>query len=565
MAGKAVGSLGATGFGHGTSLVGGNFGNWLTSGYGQFTVGAVVAIAIFILMYSSEKKKFVNFQCLPFEPALGGAKCEQCNKDPFRPCSEYRCRSLGQACELLNPDTPQAMCAWKSRNDVKSPKITPLDDALEPKGLKYVPDTAVRPPAIGTKIVTSNNGCLPAFTPLEFGIATDEPAQCKVDYNHTSSFEDMQYYFGDTNYYIYNHTQKMRLPGPNTGNNSIAPLLMNDGNFALYVRCQDANGNENVDEYSLSFCVEKGPDTTPPVIEGFSIPSGGFVSYNQDKAPIEIYTNEPSECKWSIDSKSYDDMENSMNCFTESYQVNADLQYTCMSNLTGIQNRADNKFYFRCKDQPDKPENERNVNVQSTELVLKGSQSLNIISTLPNETITGSTDVVKVDLEVETSNGAEEGKAACYFSSSGTRDSYIVMFETNSFKHKQTLSLENGTYAYFLRCIDAGGNAAESNSTFNVFIDKQAPKVTRVYKQDALKVVTDEDAQCVYSLKDCNYNFAEGLKMIYSNVDVRNNLYAEWKPSNTYYIKCKDLYENQPEPNKCSIIASAITLTGQKA
>lgn len=527
-----------------------------------YATGLVVAAAIFILTYKSESKKLVNFQCLPYEPPLGGSQCEQCNKDPFKPCSEYRCRSLGQACQLLNAGTAQEQCAWVSRNDVTSPTITPWTDALSPNGLKYLPDTAVRPPAIGTKIVTSTGGCLPAFTPLQFGITNNEPAQCKIDYNHTAKFDDMQYYVGGSNYYAYNHTEIMRLPGPDTGNNSISPLLQNNGQFSLYVRCRDANGNANVDEYAFSFCVDQGPDTTPPVIEGFSIPSGNYVGYNQDNVPIQVYVNEPSECKWSTDSKAYDDMENSLTCATQSYQVNANLQYVCTGNLTGVQNKKDNTFYFRCKDQPNKPDNERNVDVQSTPLVLKGSQPLVILSTSPNSTITGSTDAVPVNLQLETSAGANgDGTSTCSFSSTGQNDSYITMFQTGGYQHQQTLNLVGGGYTYYFRCIDAGGNAAESSTTFSVSVDKQAPIVTRVYKQDALKIVTNENAQCSYSLSSCNFNIDDGLKMIYSNPDIQNNLFAEWKPSSTYYIRCRDLYGNEPGPNQCSIVASAITLS----
>ncbi len=528
----------------------------------QFGVGVLVAAAVFVLLYKKEKKQLISFQCLPFEPQIGGAKCEECNKDPFRPCSEYRCKSLGQACQLLNPGTNEEKCTWVNPKDVNSPIIEPWNQALKPiqYSLKYIPDNAVRPPARGVKIISGvgRNGCLPAFTPLEFGIATNEPSQCKTDYNHTSKFDEMKYYFGENNYHTYNHTQKMRLPSGNQSD--LSPLLRNDGYFSLFVRCRDANGNENVDEYSISFCVDEGPDTTPPIIEGFSIPSGSAVTYNQQTVDIQAYINEPVECKWSRESKAYEDMENSMACDKEAYQINADLQYVCSANLTGIQNREENKFYFRCKDQPDKPENERNPNVQSTELILKGSQPLNILTAKPNQTIFGSTDIVPVNLEVETDDGAEEGKAICYYSPSGNKDSYITMFETSGFKHGQRLNLPSGNYKYYFRCVDAGGNAAETITGFSVFSDKQAPKVTRAYKQEGLKIVTDEDAECRYSLTSCNYNFNDGLKMIYAQADNKKNSFAEWKASNTYYVKCRDFYGNEPEPNRCSVVVSAIDL-----
>ncbi len=530
-------------------------------------IGIGVAAAVFVLTYKTEKKKLVKFACLPWEPPLGGSQCEQCNKDPFRPCSEYRCKSLGQACQLLNPATGQELCSWVSRNDVTSPKIQPWIAALKPieYKLKYVPDTAIRPPAIGTKITSSSGtGCLPAFTPLEFGITTDEPAQCKIEYNHTSTFDAMQFFVGESNYYSYNHTQKMRLPSPSSSvEGPLAPELRNDGTFSLYVRCRDANGNQNVDEYVINFCVDQGPDNLPPLIESFSIPSGSFVTFKQENVPIEVYVNEPSQCKWSRESKSYDDMENSLACSSQSHEVNANLQYTCAGNLTGVKDRDASTFYFRCKDQPTKADNLRNVNVQSTPFVLKGSQPLYIANIAPNASasILDSTETVPVNLQVETINGANEGVALCSFSPTGARDSYIAMFATDSYLHSQSLSLTGGNYTYSIRCVDAGGNAAEGNTTFSVIVDKQEPKVTRAYRQEGLKVVMNEDAECSYSLTSCNFNIDEGIKMIYSRADDKKNLFAEWKPTAVYHIKCRDSYGNQPSPNACSIVASAIDIT----
>ncbi|MDP1695311.1 MAG: hypothetical protein Q8L29_00155 [archaeon] len=524
-------------------------------------IGLGVAAAIFIYTYKTEKLKLVTFQCLPWEAPIGGTNCEECNKDVFRPCSEYRCRSLGQACQLLNVGTSGEKCTWVNPKDVKSPTIKPTAPLTD--GLKYVPDTT-RPPALGAKIIRSaaGDGCLQAFTPLEFSVETNEPAQCKVDYNHTINFEGMQYFFGESNYFEYNHTQHMKLPGLDTGTTgALSPIIKNDGTYSIYVRCRDANGNENVDEFSFGFCVGKGPDTTPPRIEGTSIIDGSPVQYNIDHVPIEVYVNEPAECKWSRIDKAYKDMENPMTCATQSYQINANLAYTCSGTLTGIKNLEENKFYFRCKDQPGKPDNERYENTQSYPLTLKGTQALNIIKVEPNMTLYGSTSVIIVNLELETSNGAEEGKAKCYFSSTGTIDSYIPMWETDNHIHKQSLDLISGSYKYYFRCIDAGGNADEASTSFSVFVDRSAPKITRIYKEgDNLKVVTDEKAECVYSLSGCNYNFNDGLKFSYINPDDKTVEVTPWKATNVYFIKCKDEFGNMPLPNACLIEASATQL-----
>jgi len=82
-----------------------------------FGIGLAVAVAIFLYTYKEEKQEIVNFKCLPWEPAIGGADCEECNKDVMRPCTEYRCKSLGQACELINPGTTEEACVYKGRNE----------------------------------------------------------------------------------------------------------------------------------------------------------------------------------------------------------------------------------------------------------------------------------------------------------------------------------------------------------------------------------------------------------------------------------------------------------------
>ena len=520
-------------------------------------VGLGVGVAILYFLYEKEKTRIVQFQCLPFEAPLGGEDCEICNENEFRPCSEYRCRSLGQACELVNEGTEEERCVWVSRDDAKSTTITPWDEALT-EGHSYTKHDA-RPPALGTKIIKNGatNGCLQAFTPLEFGILTDEPAQCKIDTVHTEKFDDMKFLFGESNFYLEEHKQKLNLPSPDAINTE-APELQNDGIYDFYVRCRDRNGNENVDEFIFNLCVDPSPDTTPPIIVDTSIISESPVAFGASEIDVDVYINEPAECKWSIQDKNYEDMENSMVCSTKVNEINAQLLYTCSTTLNGIKDRELNTYYFRCKDQPKKPENERNVNVQSYKFVLRGTEPLNIINVGPNGTISDNTDLVNVELSAETSNGADEGVAICYFSDNGEEGSYIEMFETRSFEHKQILSLPSGDYTFYFRCVDAGGNSDEETTSFTVFVDRESPMITRVYRElDALKIVTDEDAQCVYSLNNCNFNFEEGVALIYSNSNIKTNHFAPWKPNLAYYIKCRDFFGNEPNPDECSLIASA--------
>ena len=68
----------------------------------------------------------MKYECEPWQAPWGGKDCDKCGKDG-RPCTKYRCQSLGQACEFFD-NGDQNLCL-SSKNDGMSPRIVPLDDA----------------------------------------------------------------------------------------------------------------------------------------------------------------------------------------------------------------------------------------------------------------------------------------------------------------------------------------------------------------------------------------------------------------------------------------------------
>ncbi len=518
---------------------------------GSTLLGLGVATAIFIFTYKKASEEITEFYCLPWQAPIGGQDCELCNK--FEECSEYSCKSLGQACAIINQGTTEQKCIWQNPHDVNSPLIEFKEVS---KNHSFKPDPSIRPPSRGVVIKPTAQDCIRAFFPLEFKFITNEPAQCKIDYNLTNTFEEMAFFVNGDNLFKYNHTEKLSLPGPDALN-AANPELKNDGNYRLLIRCQDANGNFNQDAYFTSFCVEKGPDTTPPVIVNVNIPSRSPIQFNQSNFNLEVYVNEPSECKWSREDRSYDNMEVSMVCDTNVWQMNNQNVYVCRATLTGIQDRKENKYYFRCKDKPSAPEGDRNVNSQSYLYTIFGTQPLNILEVGPNETIKGATDVMPVFLKIKTDNGYQNGEALCYYYNDrnnnlpAKEEDYVLFHETKSNEHTQRQDLVQGDYIYFFKCVDLGGNAAYASTGFRVDTDRLAPKVIRVYRETELKIITDEKAECSYSNKDCNFEIESGLEM--SSFD--NYIHTTpWVLNKNHYVRCKDKYDNQPFPNTCSII-----------
>jgi len=157
-----------------------------------------------------------------------------------------------------------------------------------------------------------------------------------------------------------------------------------------------------------------------------------------------------------------------MSCSTNVWEMNNNMVYTCKTTLTGTKDRTENTFYFRCKDQPWEQEGNRNVNQQGYKYTLIGTESLNILKVEPNETIMGSTDVVSVNLEIETANGYKNGEAVCYFSTTNNEKDFVQFYETNSNLHTQRQDLTAGQYTYYFKCVDLGGNRDDSSTSFTV-------------------------------------------------------------------------------------------------
>jgi len=540
-------------------------------------IGIGVGILVFVLMYKKTEYKIVTFECLPWQAPVGGENCEKCNDD-LHICSEYRCKSLGQACEIVNSGTDKEMCVWKNPKDVNSPMITPWQNVLT-NGYSYT-KTISRPPSWGTSIIKKGGKCIPAFSPVTFGIITDKPAQCKVDYNRNTNYSEMQYSFGGTDMFLYNHTQTISIPGNSTiksftesTNETIEDeetlKILNGGEYNLFVRCMSANGYWNADPYVIKLCVDPNPDVSPPMIMETSIANNQPVQAGVDKVPIIVYTNEPAECKWSFDNLNYKDMQYTMSCANSLGDMQSNTYYACSTELTEIKDKSSNIYYIKCKDLPwETDERNRHEMKEPYRLILQGTEPLIIInsSISPNNvTIEGSTTTVNLTLSLDTDRGYKDGESQCYYSIND-ESNYIAFFDDQNFSnyhHEQRQDLTGGVYTYFFKCIDLGGNTATAKSKFTVFVDKSPPNIIRVmHDEGKLKIITDEEATCYYSTSEstkCNYQLNEEAVQMESSENLREHL-APWGEKQIYYIKCKDTNNAEPYPTDCSIIAKAENL-----
>jgi len=527
-------------------------GTTLGSYGGQAVIGAATAWMVYNAMWSSEKVSVetVTFNCLPWQAPNGGADCELCN-DETLPCSEYRCKSLGQSCEIVNKGTKEERCVNVNPRDSSPPIIIPNKEDLS-SGFEYF-DIVEMPPGAGFKIRSkgTTTGCLPAYTPIQFGITTNEPSQCKIDIEPKGNYSKMAAFINGDNLYKYNHTEFLNLPSSADIKNSTL-TLKNGKELVFYLRCRDAAGNTNEADYAMTLCVDPSPDNTAPLILGTSIQNKGCVPADAENATVEFYINEPSQCKWDYYDRDYEQMSNNMSCSTSAIEINAIQSYTCATQLKGI-GRDGNNFYVRCKDQPEGiNESKRNKMQESYIFNLRRSNQLKLKLVQPNETIYGAVRPAPVELYAETLFGCEDNKAICYYSTTGALNSFVQFFDTDKADgvHTQRLDLNDGSYNYFVRCIDAGGNVANMTTSFKVSIDVNAPIVARAYEEDGyLKLVTPLNSECVYNSNSCDFLFSEGTQMPYANSTTH---VTEWFPDKKYFIKCRDEYRS--EPVDCSLV-----------
>ncbi len=516
----------------------------------------IIWIILELFGIGDTKKKTVQFQCLPWQPPAGGRDCGRCNDDdPLGvPCSPYRCKSLGQTCELINQGTDQELCIDNSPHDVTSPRISPLLGTIT-EGYQYV-DTKHNNFVDGFEILDLHQDCIPEYTQVLFGIETDKPSQCKIGINPLANYESMEEYFGGSNLYLDSHTMLLNIPSPEAFRNQYeltSQQIRELGEVNYYVKCKSVNGVVNSAAYTIRTCVEPGPDLTVPYVVKTSPVNGGHLAYNISEKEVEIWINEPASCKYSVEDRVYELMENSFTCKTdlEDYSL---WGWPCDATLTNL--KVDNKFYIRCQDLS---ENKNTMSESYLYELRRSGEELTIEETKPEDggEVVSGFEPVTVNLEILTSGGAENGKAECSYKFREERE-YIRFYETFSSQHKQVFSsMIEGDYRIYLECEDVAGNIARKEIDFRVDVDNEAPIVTRIYYDGSLKVITDEAAICGYSSTDTRCNFDVENSTLMSGEGKEHS--ADWQTDSTYYIKCQDIYEN--EPGRCSIIARPYSLT----
>ncbi|MEM2933059.1 MAG: hypothetical protein QW622_02535, partial [Candidatus Pacearchaeota archaeon] len=506
---------------------------WAAFGIGM---AIILTIALIVALIGIRAKIYTyTFECKPWQPPLGGANCNLCNDIPER-CTEYKCKSLGQACDYIQ-EGEVGKCIEINPGDVIPPKIIgPWQQVLETSNLSSSEQSES-----GFRIMALDENqqemCIEQFSLKTFGIQTDEISYCKYDFKHTDSYDNMAFDFdGGWNM---NHSITTRFSD------------QQKGDLSIYVRCSDRRGNKNPTEYIIRTCITEY-DRTAPILLNINPVSRSYLAYGQTSKYVEIRINEDAGCSWSLTDKPYELMENNFTC-GEPIPIGAFEMVTCNTTVTGL-TQGENHVYIKCKDWSN---NTNTESLPSREglILYKSLSPLSVSVTEPmNNADLVFGNEINVQLRAETSGGVD-GKADCSYSFSGF-NTMVPFFRTGDTQHTQQFNaFIPGEKTIYVKCRDIAGNEANTTVTFKVSRDITPPTVTRVYNKDSsLYIETNEDATCKYTHVDCNFEFEDGDSMIGSEKEHT----IPWKIGKKYYIKCMDNYGNRPD--KCSIVVSATSV-----
>jgi hypothetical protein len=533
-------SLGAGLIAAGTALIwAGLSQSWNPGGLIIAEIGVAVLAITALLYWASYDEKYYWVQCNPSTPSFGSENCEKCNNDVMRPCSKYRCESLGTACqfkdsiEISGVEFPLADGSCVSIENTNRPPYIQNISVYDRHNTKVFSKTGLGT-SPSTIDINMNGQPFPDGTSILVEITMNTKAICRWDVYPTLNFSSMDFPYQST---VLRENLKQT-------------FAVSRASPYIYVRCADVHGNANINEYLFRFSTKTGSDMTPPEILATDRDYYKYFANGLEQLPLFIYVNENSYCRWSKQDQEYELMNASVQCQTKLMQHG----FRCSTNLTGLQSGITNYFFLRCND------TSGNVNHQSYVLELESAPPIIIKSVIPenNSRIEGCSFEPQVNLTVETEGGVD-GNATCYWTLKSDYSNLTRFFQTNSNIHVTEATVyPNQINTIYIKCGDSALNDARTTTQFMVYVDLEKPSIIKVLGGTSLTIKTNEEAKCSF-----NFNF--GKKTNSCSFIANDSLYAKefstdglthttsWD-SDPWYIKCYDKCGNGVFGNDCTII-----------
>ncbi|MEM2784899.1 MAG: hypothetical protein QXE93_01985 [Candidatus Pacearchaeota archaeon] len=535
--------------------------------------------------------------CSAEQPLKGNELCRKCNEDPYRICTRERCEILGDCIAVPTAKGDQYNCIAGKCEDLGLPLFTYVNASWFIDG--ELNGTTIWRQSDGKElnIALNNDKPIPFNTKMiMINLTTNKPAQCRYVLDKpNASFSEMQDF--EDNYFpilpdgrAASQYAYVLLPGDITRDERIV--------HKIFIKCKNACGVEpkaSYDQNVIKFKLARKPDQLPPIIIHVDPASNSVVRGDLAFVNASFWLDEQGSCKFSDKSNNFTinysamikfgryDHENSSIVDGGCYAGKClDRNETCsrcwlllnmsrgydMVNYSYPEFNETKLYYFivRCSDSAGNVMKEDDIFEYS--LMTAPGYNISIIRPAENEKTYERQPEIEVTSEPRATECryrifeyARERAPRC--EAINWTDMWPIDAETattHKGKHNETLNASTTGLKHLLcvKCRDFWGIEVASKIDFFVLLDPLSPEVIRMYHDttinDLLVIETNEEAECVYTHKGCNYNFTEGNAMMSTDKLLHA---AHWQLS-PYYVKCKDKWDNypggKPDANVCTIV-----------
>jgi hypothetical protein len=556
--------------------------------------------------------------CAPEKPIMGSnnqSVCLSCNEDPYRICTKDRCQILGNCISVPTGKDGEYNCIAGKCEDLGLPVINKNDAGNISWYIDGDQAGSASFPTGTRTINVTKTGELPFNTDLIIiNLSTDKPASCKyildkinASFSEMSDFENNYWPMRSDGSGDWQQAQVM-LPGN----------IVRNMEHRIFIKCKNACGVEPSSTYDINmvlFRLEKKPDQLPPEIVYVDPASNSVVRSDLTTVIASFWLDEKGSCKFSDKSINYTtyynqtgsetpmvpfgEVTNSENssvidggCYFKDTQPNRtmclDRNETCSRcwlkldlqkgydeiNYTSSEFNSTRMFHLliRCNDFGRNNINNNgtlddNVMTEDDILdytimtapgydisILKPEEGEKTFETQPEISVSSDPRITQCKYKTYNDTGPSSGQEPTWDQMTFIDDAFTTI---HNGQHNETLegSWPNGKqYTMYALCRDTWGLEARNKTTFYVLKDTAAPILIRTYHDtiigDFLAVETDELSTCAYTYDTCNFNFSQGAMMTGTDEFVHAALWKE----KTFFIKCRDIYDNLPRQNECTAI-----------
>lgn len=392
--------------------------------------------------------------------------CKLCTDDPLRPCTEYKCKSLGIKC-VYKEEEGTPTCSPSTTEDTTAPEIYFDESALTAGHNAEEKPLLVHETEFDGYSITPD---LHPYKPFTLGVITNEKTICRIDATPNIPYVNLPLFtFGDYTYGT-SHNLTLRIPPrvevpekildvlnvstltelisalekPQelleeyqerfafvfsvyklvTGNDltellepvveqvlnfiSIAgdmfPFyeeLINtllskfeSGGYYLFVKCFDEAGNMNSKDFYIEMTIgDLSNDTEPPAVVETFPENNGLVAADLIEEDIFLYLNEPADCNYDFEDKTFEQMQYEFDCVSSPYDLYpvAGGTYPCTAALTLADSTT---IYVRCMDHPPQEEKYELLIERDTEYALEGVD-ISRYANISSDTISVSSNMIR--------------------------------------------------------------------------------------------------------------------------------------------------------------------------